>query len=478
MKKIFWLVWLLISVSGVLAQSSPQPGSPGIGDSLYPGFGNGGYDVQHYTIDLTIAPKTDTLTGDVTITATATEALSSFNLDLIGFTVSAITVDGADAAFSRSGQELTITPAVPLADGAAFTAEVHYSGVPRALTSVAMSVQTGWVPYNGGDFNCPCSYVLSEPDGAADWFPVNDHPLDKATYTFHITVPKPYNVAANGDLQGVVDHGDTTTTTTEVTAPMASYLATVDISRFDLVTEPGTQGGIPIRNYFEQGVSQSTRALFDQQDAMIAYFETLFGQYPFDVYGALMLNTETGGALEAQTLSIFGTDTVNPRFSESEVIIAHELAHQWFGDSVSVGDWSDIWLNESFATYAEGLWIEHTDGKAALQSWVRGNYDYIMQYKHSTVPPGKPPADDLFNDGVYYRGALLLHALRLTIGDARFFQLLQTWASTHQYSNARTADFIALANQIAGQDLTALFNAWLYAPQVPQVPQPESGVTA
>ena len=477
MKKIFCLVLLLISASGILAQSSPQPGSPGIGDLLYPGLGNGGYDVQHYTLDLTVAPQTDTLTGDVTIDATATEALSRFNLDLIGFTISQITVNGADATFSRSGQELTITPADPLADGAAFTAEVRYSGVPKRLTSVALPVQTGWVGYNGGNPNCPCSYVLSEPDGAADWFPVNDHPLDKATYTFHITVPKPYTVAANGDLQGVVDHGDTTTTTTEVTAPMASYLATVDISQFDLVTEPGTQSGVPIRNYFEKGVSQTTRALFDQQDAMIAYFETLFGKYPFDVYGAVMLNTRTGGALEAQTLSIFGTDTISRNNPESETIIAHELAHQWFGDSVSLGDWSDIWLNESFATYAEGLWIEHTSGKAGLQNWVQDIAQYITGDK-SVVPPGKPPADDLFNAGVYYRGALLLHALRLTIGDAKFFQLLQTWASTYQYGNARTADFIALANQIGGQDLTTLFNAWLYAAQVPPLLQPASGVSA
>ncbi|MFN8452757.1 MAG: M1 family metallopeptidase, partial [Anaerolineae bacterium] len=336
----FGVLFLLVGVLTVFAQGD-QPGAPGMGDSLYPGFGNGGYDVQHYTLNLSIEPKTGEITGDTLIDAAATEDLSSFNLDLIGLDVSAVTVDGQAAAFARDGQELTITPVQPLASGAAFTVEVRYAGVPEAMTSVAIPVPTGWVAYDGD--GCPCSFVISEPDGAANFYPVNDHPLDKATYTLIVTVPKPYNVALNGVVTGVTDNGDTTTTTSEVNAPMASYLTMIDVSQFDLVTEPGTAGGVPIRNYFEVGVDDATRALFDRQDEMMAYYESLFGAYPFDVYGAVMLNIETGTALETQTLSIFGTDTVSTDNSESEVTIAHELAHQWFGDSVSVGDWSDIW---------------------------------------------------------------------------------------------------------------------------------------
>lgn len=465
------LVGCALAVSAQDAQPG-APGSPGIGDSLYPGFGNGGYDAQHYRVDLDYDPATGVLTGDVTMQANATQDLSAFNLDLIGFEITSVQVNGADAAFSRDGQELTITLAQAIAKGAAFSVEIFYGGKPTDMTSVALPVPTGWIPYDGAD--CPCSFVLSEPDGTANWFPVNDHPLDKATYTFRITVPKPYNVAANGDLISITDNGtvggaDTTTTITEVKSPMASYLATVNVDQFDLVTEPGTHG-VPIRNYFEKSVPQATRDLFAKQDEMIGYFESVFGAYPFDVYGAVMLNTETGSALEAQTLSIFGTDSVAPDYDESEVTIAHELAHQWFGDSVSVADWSDIWLNESFATYAEGLWIEHSQGKAALESWVQDNYSYVTG-GDGIVPPGKPAAADLFNDGVYYRGALALHALRLTVGDAVFFDILQQWYAGHKDGNAGTADFIALANELSGKDLTTFFDAWLYSAKVPQMPQ-------
>ncbi|MBI1256865.1 MAG: M1 family peptidase [Chloroflexi bacterium] len=467
MRKIFWLVMLImLSVSVAYAQT-PQVGAPGVGDSLYADFGNGGYDVQHYTLDLTVSPASNSFTGTATIKARATEALSRFDLDLIGLTVDAIRVNDEAATFTRDGQELQITPAQPLANQAAFTVEVQYHGAPENYTSVALPVETGWVEYNDGP-NCPCSYVLSEPDGAATFFPVNDHPLDKATYTLKVTVPKPYMVAMNGVQQSISDNGDSTTTISEVTSPMASYLTTIDISQFDLVTEPGTHG-VPIRNYFEKGIPQATRDLFKTQDEMIGYFESLFGPYPFDVYGALMLNTEPGGALEDQTLSIFGTDTVSPDNEESEVTIAHELAHQWYGDSVSVADWSDVWLNEGFATYAEGLWVEHTKGSDGLNSWINGIYDYVAGAH--LPPPGRPPADDLFNAGVYYRGALTLAALRAQVGDETFFSILQQWYQTYKDSNGSTQNFIGLASKIAGTDLSAFFADWLDNAPLPPIPE-------
>ncbi len=470
MRKLFLLVALFVlSVNSAAAQAAtpeaPQPGAPGIGDRLYPDFGNGGYDARHYTLNLRVDPASDTITGDVTMQANATQDLSHFDLDFVGFQIDSVQISNQPATFVHNGHELVITPAAPIPNGSAFTSEVRYKGTPQSMTSAALPLQTGWIPYHGSA-NCPCSYVLSEPDGSADWFPVNDHPLDKATYTFQITVPKPYNVAANGDLKQIIDNGDTTTTITEVTEPMASYLATVDISQFDIVTEVGTHG-VPIRNYFEKGVDQATRDLFSQQDAMIGYFESLFGPYPFDVYGALMLSTHTGGALEAQTLSIFGTDSVSPDDNQSELVIAHELSHQWFGDSVSLADWQDIWLNEGFATYAEALWIEHNEGSAGLQRWISYYYDQLRQ--NSAEPPGKPAANDLFNGSVYYRGALTLQALRSKIGDDLFFALLKAWATNHQYGNATTADFIALANQISGDDLTDLFNRWLYGTALPPI---------
>lgn len=474
MKRILMRVAALLVTALLLtapaAAQTPQPGAPGVGDSLYPGFGNGGYDVQHYTLDLTFDPASGRLSGSVTIDATATEALSAFNLDLIGFEIAALRVDGADAAFTRAGQELTITPAAPLAAGAAFTVTVQYSGVPKTVSSVALPVQVGWIRWPDGA-DCPCSIVMSEPDGTANWFPVNDHPLDKATYTFRVTVPKPYEVAANGVLIDVVDNGTTTTTTTEMNQPMASYLATVNVAQFDLETEPGTHG-VPIRNYFDVNIPQASRNQFARQDEMIGLYESLFGPYPFDVYGVVVMNENLDGALETQTLSLFGKDMASPSYPDSELAIAHELAHQWYGDSVSVADWSDIWLNEGFATYAEGLWIEQTEGREALNRWAIQLYTGLGRSRSGGLePPGKPPANDLFNTNVYDRGGLTLHALRLRVGDDIFFNILKQWYARHRDGSVRTADFIALVNELSGQDLSAFFDAWLYQDALPPIPE-------
>ncbi|HEY9623603.1 MAG TPA: M1 family aminopeptidase [Crinalium sp.] len=450
--------------------SQPSPGASGVGDSLYPGFGNGGYDAQHYTVDLNVSNvSTSQLTGKTTIEAKATQSLSSFNLDFIGFNIDSIKVNGKTASYSRDGQELTIQPASAIASGDEFVVEVQYNGAPEQITSVALPVLTGWVNYGDG------SFVLSEPDGAANYYPVNDHPLDKASYTFRVTVPEPFEVAANGTLEKTIDNGDSRTYVFEARDPMASYLTTVNISQFDLNTQKGPDG-IKIRNYFGEGIDANLLKPFQLQAKMLDYFSDVFGPYPFDVYGSVVMNTETGSALETQTLSIFGLDQLgrNPAFlggfsSSTEEIVAHELAHQWFGDSVSLADWSDIWLNESFATYAQGLWVEFTQGQDALDQWVINKYNTVVDAKDELVPPGQPPADDLFNSGVYDWGALALHALRLEIGDDAFFDTLQTYYQRYKGGNVTTDDLIAIAEETSGKNLGAFFDSWIYSDDIPAI---------
>ncbi len=447
----------------------PTPGSSGIGDSLYPGFGNGGYDAQKYTLDLNVTDvASSALIGSATIDATATQNLSSFNLDFIGFAIDNITVNGQPATYRREGQELTITPAEPLFEGEAFTVQVDYSGSPEQITSVAIPVLTGWVIYDGG------SFVLSEPDGAANYYPVNDHPLDKAIYSFRVTVPETYEVAANGVLEQTIDNGDTTTYVFDARDPMASYLTTVNITSGFNVTTDQSAGGIPIRNYFDEGIDETLLQPFDRQAEILDYFSDLFGPYPFEVYGSVVMNTETGSALETQTLSIFGLDQLDSPAIEE--IIAHEISHQWFGDSVSLADWQDIWLNESFATYAEGLWIEHSQGDVALDDWVKDNYSFLEENLDELVLPGEPPADDLFNSGVYEWGALGLHALRLEIGDNDFFQTLKTYYDRFQGGNVTTDDLIAVAEEVSGQELNPFFDRWFYSGQLQPIPELGLGV--
>ena len=443
-------------------------GAPGLGDSLYPDFGNGGYDVQHYTLDLTVNDVAATkLDGVTTIDARATQNLSSFNLDFYGFEVTSIKVNGQPAEFKRLQQELTIIPSAALLEDQSFTVEVQYHGSPYQMISVAIPIRIGWVGYSGG------SYVLSEPDGATNFFPVNDHPLDKATYTFHITVPEPFEVAANGVLTETTDHGSTTSFTFEMRDLMASYLATVDIGEFDLENSQA-ENGIPIRNYFASALPEEIRKPFALQDEMLVYYSDIFGPYPFEVYGALVLDTQIGGALENQTMSVFGITGSNQE-KGLEGVIAHELVHQWFGDSVSLADWQDIWLNESFATYAQGLWIEHTEGREALDDWVKEMYTFVRENRERMSPPGSPPAHDLFNAGVYLWGALGLHALRLEVGDEKFFEILQTYYSRYKGGNATTADFIAVAEEVSGQELSAFFDSWLYSSDLAPIPALDLG---
>ena len=454
-----------VTLTPATPNAEAEPGAPGLGDSLYPNFGNGGYDVQHYTLDLTVHNvATSDLDGITTIEAKATQNLSSFNLDFIGFEITNITVNGQPADFERNGQELTITPSTLLTENESFTTEVQYQGSPGVMNSIALPFQTGWVTFNGG------SFVLSEPDGSASYYPVNDHPLDKASYTFRVSVPKPFEVAANGILTDSIDNGETTTFVFEERAPMASYLATVDIDEFDMETSQ-SQNGIPIRNYYSTGLPEEFRKPFERQGDMLTYFSDIFGPYPFEVYGALVMDTNFGAALENQTMSIFGMDMVHPEEVEAtELTIAHELSHQWFGDSVSVADWRDIWLNESFATYAEGLWIEHTKGRAALDNWMKELYRFVLQNREHFSSPGEPPADDLFNGGVYFWGALCLHSLRLEVGDEAFFEILKTYYERYKGGNATTQDFISVAEEISGKTLKTFFDSWLYSKEIPPIP--------
>jgi aminopeptidase N len=383
----------------------------------------------------------------------------------MGFDITNITVNDENAEFQRSGQELTIFPAISLTNDETFTVKVEYEGRPDEMVSVALPFQTGWVTYDRGIF------VLSEPDGAASFYPVNDHPLDKANFTFIVTVPKPFEVAANGVLTETTDNGETSTFHFELRDPMASYLATINVHDFDVETMESA-GGVPIRNYYASGLPEAVRKPFAQQGEMIDYFGELFGPYPFEVYGALVMDTTFGAALENQTMSIFGLDMIDTdNVFKTELTVAHELTHQWFGDAISVADWSDIWLNEGFASYGEGLWVEHVRGASGLKRFIESQYEEVSSYPQYYPPPGSPPAHDLFNGGVYIRGGLVLHALRVKVGNDAFFEILQTYVKRYSGGNASTEDFIAVAEEVSGEDLTDFFQAWLYEEDLPPIPE-------
>ena len=444
-------------------------GASGLGDSRYSGLGNGGYDVQHYTLDFNVKDvESSNLEATTTIEAQATQDLTSFNLDFTGFEIASIMVNGQPAEFSRDGQELNINPTHALHQGDNFAVEVAYSGSPEPAQSLSFSednIPVGWNPFVDG------SYVLSEPNGSEHYYPVNNHPLDKASYTFRVTTPKPYEAAANGVLEKTIDNGDTNTYVFEASEPMASYLSTINIYKGFNTTTETSANGVPIRNYFAEDIPEAQLEPFKLQPEMIDYFSEIFGSYPFETYGSVVLDTPmVVNALETQTLSVFGAEALaNP---ELESTIAHELAHQWFGNSLSLTDWGDIWLNESFATYAEGLWIEERQGAEALDTWVDDQFLITAVTFDNSVVPGEPPADNLFqNRSVYDWSSIGLHALRQEIGDEAFFNSLQTYNENFQGGNVTPEDFIHIAEEASGQELDPFFDRWFYNQELASLPE-------
>jgi aminopeptidase N len=439
--------------------AGPSPGAAGIGDPYFPLLGNGGYDALHYTIDLELDVEAGSLLDALTtIDAVATQDLSAFNFDFRGPEIDAVTVDGALAAWAREGGELTITPDEPIRNGQIFQVVVAYRGTPDGGQS---RFERGW--WVDGD----SVFTVGQPAGADVWYPVNGHPLDKATYTLEITVSEPYDVVANGRLASVTrttGAGDTPATISylwENDDPTASYLVLVHAAALDVSREEGP-GGITIIRAFPEEMDEARLLVFDLVPEMLVEFEELFGPYPFASFGSTVFaDSSFDAALETQGIAGYDASAI------SERTVAHELAHQWFGDSVSLERWRDMWLNEGFARYAETLWAEAAHGAAADTS-VRQQIASFANAVSGAGPAGAaigdPGPDRLFSEIVYAGGALLLHDLRGEIGDDAFFTLLREWAARHAHGHATTEDFIALAEEVSGQELDAFFADWLEMP--------------
>jgi aminopeptidase N len=561
-----------------VAGATCAAGSSSIGDAYFPLMGNGGYDALHYALDLDLDVADGRIrAGMATIDALALIELCAFNLDFRGLDIAAITVDGLPATFSRRGAELTVTPAQPLAPGQRFTVDITYSGKPLgmdaptvgslvlevlgALSGVgqkpdpteAEQYGSGW--WDGRD----AIFIAGEPRGSETWFPANAHPADKATYTLRLTVDEPFTVVANGLLVETSQQDGKVTTVWDSADPMATYLVTFHAGRLDMIERDGPHG-IPLRLVFAEGVGQGQRAMFDRLPEMITYFETVFGPYPFAAAGGTVVDAPILFALETQTIPTYGSLpfmgstalTVEERKSQ-DALVAHEMAHQWFGNTVSVLRWQDIWLNEGFASYAQALWIEHTEGVAARNRHIAQSYalhaalnpvqspqavasssaaDVLATYQRVStrflrsavserfvqryldglgvtsleglaqipaaeglaqlaalgvdpelfpgvaVPTGDPGAPNLFSPlSVYDRGMLTLHALRLRVGDDAFFAILRTWPEQYRNGNATTDDFIALSEEISGQDLESFFQGWLYEIALPSLHPGEAVAT-
>ncbi|MFI2214461.1 M1 family metallopeptidase [Streptomyces sp. NPDC020141] len=446
-------------------------------DSYFPLHGDDRYRTTSYDLRVEYIPHTGRLTGRALVAAiagsggapgTAPGPLTAFDLDLGRFRLTKVLVDGRPPArYTHRGDRLRIQPARPLPPGTPFTVEVRYAGVPQPVRTREWG-ELGWEQLEEG------ALVASQPHGARSWFPCNDRPDDKAVYRIAVTAPTPYAVVANGSLVSRTIGASTTTWVYEQPAPMASYLASVQIGPYELVEVAGAgagAGAVPQPAAVPRALTGGPfEHDFARQPMMMSLFQDLFGPYPFEDYQVVVVDEELDVPVEAQGLSVFGANHVDGRRG-SERLIAHELAHQWFGNSLTVADWRHIWLNEGFAKYAEWLWSEAAGGPSAAVLASRSHARLARLDQDIRI--ADPGVRRLFDDRVYERGALTLHALRTEIGHPAFAALLREWTATHRHGVVTTEEFVELAARHARRPTAGLFTRWLYEARLPDLAPPD-----
>lgn len=442
------------------AAMAASPGAPGIGDPYFPDYGNGGYDASHYDVAVTMASDEVTLSGTTTMTATATQDLSRFNLDFVLHT-SSVTVNGKTAKFSHDTlHELVITPASVIKNGDKMTVVVKYSDKPADV------VDRGINPVYS---TTPGMLVLGEPESAAWWIPSNDHPRDKATYDIAITVPKGFEGISSGRFIGSdLTDAKTDTWNWAVNQPTTGYQIFMAAGQYDISTSKVE--GLPTVTAIGEGTGvagEAAKADFDRLGEVMKFLTSQFGSYKFDAHGDVVPNTPVGFALETQTRPVF-----SPRFWTSGGsnigVVVHEQAHQWFGDNVAVHNWRDVWMNEGFASFAEWRWEEYQGGATANETLMAYYNYYTEGDTFWNLKIGDPGAGDLFAGEVYDRGAMTVQALRNRIGDKNMLDLFNQWQTKHEHSDASIKQFRKLAEKISGKNLKGFFTNWLYTSAKPK----------
>jgi len=459
-------------------------GGDSIGDSFALELGNAGYDAQHYRLALAIDPASEQITGTVAISATSTlDRLSRISLDLVGYQIDGVRVSGSPARFYRSPHKLYVELPQPMSAAALFSVEVDYHGDIEARPShwrrpeVRLGLNITHTPEG--------SQVVArdQPDGARNWIPCNDHPLDKATYQIEVSVPGEMVAVSNGKLVGQHMDAGWTTYTWAMDAPMATYLLGLAIGPYQQV-EVAPVGPVAITHYLFASDIETSREALAPTTEMMRFLSDCLGPYPFATYGYVEVTPDIG--LETQTMVALGQQLL--RRQDSTDYLIHEHVHHWFGNSVTPASWSDIWLNEGFATYFEYLWRSHdetTDGCTAWKpdaTWLEGARKVVIE-ADETAPLGRPEPRDLLGTNSYYKGAWILHMLRSEIGDEAFFGVLRRYYARYAGGNVHTADFRAVAEEVSGRDLEAFFRQWVQGSGQPVIDtswtsRPSGGDTA
>jgi aminopeptidase N len=424
-------------------------------DPYLPGHGDVRFQVEHYDLDLQYKVADNHLEARARVRLTALEQLPDLVLDLYALQVTSLRVTGATVArWTHRSSRLRIRLRTPVAAGAELTVAVSYRGRPRPMPGP--DGPTGWEELTDGVL------VAAQPHGAPTWFPCNDRMADKATYRVTVRTDPGYRVVSNGTLVAERRVGRRVEWVHEQSEPMSTYLATLQIGRYAVEHQPG--GVTPIALAAPPARMPSARMAFADQPRMLETFSALFGPYPFEEYTVVVTDDPLEIPLESQTLSAFGTNHLS-RAWEAQRLIAHELAHQWFGNTVTAAALRDIWLHEGFACYAEWLWSE-TIGRTTAQEEAERHHALLARLPQDLVL-SDPGPHHTFDDRVYKRGALTLHTLRRAVGDDLFFALLRAWVDVHRYGVVTTADFEELVRDETAVDPGRLLGPWLHERPLP-----------
>ena len=431
-----------------------------VDDDYFTKNGDPSYEVRNYDLSLEYKPDSNQLIGRAVLEAVALTDLDQFSLDLRGLMVSKVSLDVVPVArFVVRHGKIHIRTEETIGQGELFRITIRYGGRPKPIPDGGDEM--GWDELSDGVI------VAGQTNGAPSWFPCNDRPANKASYRIAVTTPSAYHVVANGILVSRHRGASATTWVFEQKEPMATYLATVQIGRY--VSRAVPNSTVPITAVLPERFLDRYDHAFGRQPEMMDCFVRRFGPYPFRAYTVVITEDELEIPLEAQGLSIFGSNMLSDDW-DSTRLVAHELAHQWFGNSLTLAAWRDIWLHEGFACYCEWLWSEesgsHSANERAVEHW---NKLAVKRHLHR-FELEDPGPDHMFDDWVYKRGALLLHSLRLTVGDDVFFELLSEWVARNAYGSVTTPKFISLAEEVTGRDLGELFRVWLTVHALPDLP--------
>jgi len=417
-----------------------------------------GFNISKYVVNLQINDQTRYIQGSVTSFVDALQNLDGIDYELEGdsLQVDGVLVNGQPAVFTHQNGVIHI----PLsASQGTFTTTVNYSGVPNRSPA----------PYNIGMIFTPnCIYTLSNPDAGRYWWPSYDHPWKKALVDWNITVREDWLVAANGIRTGITDNGNGTRTHHwSCNSNVATYV--MGFAAGPYIEFLQQAGDLPIQNFVNPGQLANAQADFVNLPEMISFFSDTFGPYPFQKYGHMIVPMTTYAAMEHQTMTTYGAAYLTGD-RQYESIVAHELAHQWYGNHVTPITMREVWLKESFATYSEFLWEAHHGGWQAGCDYLRDEIQqYYITWENNNGPHTifNPEYNLMFAPPTYQKSASVLHMLRLKMGNAAFFQFIRSILTTYPGGNINTAEFISLAEQACGQDLSQFFLQWIYSPGIP-----------